>query len=133
MAFWELFIGIGAVGGAAMMFADPTGRAFGMDAMLPLFGKLPFGELLMRNFVFPGIALLCVNGLTNLTAFWLLVRRNRLAPAAGVACGVLLMLWICVQFYLWGLHWMSVAYFAFGLAEALTGVLLISRTKQIPR
>ena len=35
LIFWTLFIGIGAVGGAAMMLIDPSGRAMGMDAMLP--------------------------------------------------------------------------------------------------
>ncbi len=127
MAFWELFIGIGAVGGAAMMFAWPDGRMFGMDGMLPLFGRLPFADVLFNDFIVPGVALLCVNGLTNLTAFWLLVRRNRFAPEAGMACGVILMTWIGVQFWLWGPHPVSVLYFVFGLAETLAGILWVAK------
>ena len=76
LIFWTLFIGIGAVGGSIGMLADPTGKAMGMDAMLPYFRVLPFSEVLFRDFVFPGIALLIVNGLTNLTAAVLLLRKK---------------------------------------------------------
>lgn len=41
LIFWTLFIGIGAVAGATGMLADPSGKAMGMDAMLPYFQKLP--------------------------------------------------------------------------------------------
>ena len=36
LLFWTLFIGVGAVAGAAGMLLDPSGRALGMDAMLGL-------------------------------------------------------------------------------------------------
>ena len=68
LLFWTLFIGLGAVAGASGMLLDPTGKAMGMDAMLPYFQVLPLAEYLYQDFVFPGIALLIVNGLTNLTA-----------------------------------------------------------------
>ena len=57
LIFWTLFIGIGAVGGAIGMLADPSGKAMGMDAMLPYFQALPFSDVLFRDFVFPGFAL----------------------------------------------------------------------------
>ena len=69
LIFWTLFIGLGAVAGAAGMLADPTGKSMGMDATLPYFQKLPLADVLFQNFVFSGIALLIVNGLTNLTAY----------------------------------------------------------------
>lgn len=68
LIFWTLFIGLGAVGGAAAMLIDPTGKALGMDAMLPYFQVLPFADEVFQDFVFSGVALLIVNGLTNLTA-----------------------------------------------------------------
>ena len=68
LLFWTLFIGFGAVAGASGMLLDPTGKAMGMDAMLPYFQVLPLAEYLYQDFLFPGIALLIVNGLTNLTA-----------------------------------------------------------------
>ena len=41
LIFWTFFIGLGAVAGAAAMLIDPSGRALGMDAMLPYFQVLP--------------------------------------------------------------------------------------------
>ena len=45
LLFWTLFIGLGAVAGACMMLLDPTGKAMGMDAMLPYFQVLPFADV----------------------------------------------------------------------------------------
>ena len=121
LIFWTLFIGIGAVGGAAMMLIDPSGRAMGMDAMLPYFQVLPFAEAVFQDFTFSGWALLIVNGLTNLTAAGLLLARKRAGVVLGGTFGVTLMLWICIQFYMFPLNFMSTIYFLFGLAQAATG------------
>ena len=121
LIFWTLFIGIGAVGGASMMLIDPSGRAMGMDAMLPYFQVLPFAETLFQNFIFSGIALLIVNGLTNLTAAGLLFARKKCAPMLGGIFGITLMLWICIQFYMFPMNFMSTSFFIFGFLQAATG------------
>lgn len=121
LIFWTLFIGLGAVAGALAMLIDPTGRALGMDAMLPYFGVLPFAEVLFRDFTFSGWALLTVNGLTNLTAVGLLFARKKGGVVLGGLFGVTLMLWICIQFYMFPFNFMSTAYFVFGFAQAATG------------
>ena len=121
LLFWCLFIGIGAVGGATLMLIDPTGRLMGMDVLLPCFQVLPLAEWLYQDYVFPGIALLLVNGLPNLIAALLLLREKRLGIVLGGVFGVTLMLWICIQFYMFPFNFMSTAYFCFGLAQALTG------------
>lgn len=76
LLFWTHFIGLGAVAGTCMMLLDPTGKAMGMDAMLPYFQVLPFAKILFQDFTFSGIALLIVNGLTNLTAAALLLAKK---------------------------------------------------------
>lgn len=129
MIFWTLFIGVGALGGAAMMFYDVSGAAFGMAPMLPYFQVLPWADIFFHNFFFPGIALLLVNGLTNAVAFVLLLRCNRYGSIAGMCCGVLLMLWICVQFYIFPLNFMSTIYFIFGVLEAATGYWLYRKER----
>ena len=121
LIFWTLFIGIGAVGGAAMMLIDPSGRAMGMDAMLPYFQVLPFAEVVFQDFTFSGWALLIVNGLTNLTAAGLLLAKKRACVVLGSVFGVTLMLWICIQFYMFPPNFMSTSFFVFGLAQAATG------------
>ena len=121
LLFWTLFIGLGAVAGATGMLADPTGKAMGMDAMLPYFQVLPLAEYFYQDFVFPGIALLIVNGLTNLTAAGLLLAKKHSGVVLGGVFGVTLMLWICIQFYMFPPNFMSTTYFFFGLAQAATG------------
>ena len=121
LIFWTLWIGLGAVAGAACMLIDPSGKIMGMDAMLPFFQKMPLADVLFQNFVFSGISLLIVNGLTNLTAAVLLLRRKHTGVVLGEFFGITLMLWICIQFWLFPPNVMSTLYFLFGLAQALTG------------
>ena len=120
---WTLFIGIGAVAGASGMLLDPSGKAMGMDAMLPYFQVLPLAEYLYQDYTFPGIALLIVNGLTNLTAAVLLLRKRKSGVVLGGVFGVTLMLWICIQFVIFPLNFMSTSYFIFGFCQAVTGYM----------
>ena len=121
LIFWTLFIGIGAVAGGLSMIIDPSGKALHMDGMLPYFQALPFADVLFQDFLFSGFALLIVNGLTNLTAAVLLIRKKKLGVILGGIFGVTLMLWICIQFYMFPLNFMSSIYFVFGLCQAITG------------
>lgn len=121
LLFWTLYVGLGAVAGAVGMLADPSGKAMGMDAMLPCFQKLPFADVLFSDLLFSGIALLIVNGITNLTAAGLLLAKKRAGIFLGGLFGVTLMLWILIQFYMFPLNFMSTAYFIFGFLQAATG------------
>lgn len=118
LLFWTLFIGVGAAAGAAGMLLDPSGKAMGMDAMLPYFQVLPFADVLFRDLTFSGWALLIVNGLTNLTAASLLLAKKNAGITLGGLFGVTLMLWICIQFYMFPPNFMSTIYFMFGFAQA---------------
>ena len=62
-----------------------------------------------------------MNGITNLAAAALLIKRKPLGVILGGVFGVTLMLWICIQFYMFPLNFMSTAYFVFGLCQAVTG------------
>ncbi len=123
LLFWTLFIGMGAVGGALMMLLDPSGRTMGMDAMLPYFQVLPFADVVFQDLRFSGWALLIVNGLTNLTAAGLLMAKKPAGVVLGGVFGVTLMLWICIQFYMFPPNFMSTSYFIFGLIQAATGYM----------
>lgn len=125
LLFWTIFIGIGAVAGASAMLIDPSGGLMGMDAMLPYFQKLPFAEIVFQDFVFSGISLLIVNGISNLTAAGLLIANKRIGAVLGGVFGITLMLWICIQFYMFPLNFMSTAYFIFGFMQAITGYMTV--------
>lgn len=121
LIFWTLFIGIGAVAGAIGMILDPSGKTLGMDAMLPYFQILPFADIVFQDLLFSGYALLIVNGVTNLTAAGLLLAGKKPGIVLGGVFGVTLMLWICIQFVMFPLNFMSTIFFIFGLAQAITG------------
>ena len=121
LIFWTLFIGSGAVAGALAMLLDPSGRFMGMDAMLPYFQVLPFADRVFQNFTFSGWALLIVNGLTNLAAAGLLLLKRKAGTVLSGVFGLTLMLWICIQFYIFPPNFMSTNFFLFGAAQAATG------------
>ena len=129
LLFWTIFIGLGAVAGGAAMLIDPSGKAMGMDAMLPYFQVLPFASVVFQDFVFPGISLLIVNGATQLITFALLLMRKPCASKWSIACGAVLMAWICIQFVIFPLNFMSTIYFVFGMIEVVCGVALLRRER----
>jgi len=129
--FWGLFIGIGAFAGASGMISDPSGVALGLVEWYHYFQKLPFAEMFFQDFFFPGIALLTVNGLSNTISVILIFHRNKYAALSGMVCGIILMLWICVQFYIFPPNFMSTLYFVFGILQTINGWLYFKkRTNQ---
>lgn len=130
LIFWCLFIGIGAVAGATGMLVDPTGKVMGMDALLPYFSVLPFADILFQNYIFAGISLLIVNGITNIIASILLLKKKKLGIILGGIWGVTLMLWIVIQFIIFPMNFMSTIYFIFGFIQAITGYMCYVFYKQ---
>lgn len=122
LIFWCLFIGIGALGGALCMLIKPDGSIMGMQNLLPFFQVLPFASQLFQNFLFPGIALLCVNGIPNLAAAGLLLAKKKSDIVCGTLFGLTLMAWIVIQFVIFPPNFMSSIYFVFGILQALTGI-----------
>jgi hypothetical protein len=130
--FWSLFIGIGAVWGSTMMFIDPSGKMWwGMDLILPYLQQLPFSDVFFQNFIPSGIVLLLVNGITNFVSFILIYKNHRLAGLSVLFCGIILIFWIIVQFFVFPLNPLSVIYFIFGLLQAWTGYKYWKKKNQI--
>lgn len=128
--FLTLFIGIGAVVGALMMWIDPSGQKWGMEPLLEMLrAKMPWPDVFFKNFIPSGFVLLAVNGLTQFLAAILLFKKHRLAPYAVLACGIILMLWIVLEWWVWGFNFMSNIYFVFGLIEAVAAVISLRRQK----
>ena len=102
---WRIMFAIGKMKKALRRLANSSL----CDMMLPYFQVLPFAGALFQNFTVSGVALLIVNGLTNLTAAVLLLKNRRAGVILGGIFGVTLMLWICIQFYIFPLNFMSTA------------------------
>lgn len=117
---FTLFIAVGAVGGAIMMWVDPSGNGWGGAPMLDLLrAKMPWPDIFFKDFKPSGYVLLAVNGLPQLLAAVMLIKKHPLAYWCVLACGIVLMLWIVLEWWVWGFNSVSNLYFAFGLLEVL--------------
>ena len=130
LKFLTLFIGIGAVMGAVMMWIDPSGKMWGGEPLLEMLrAKMPWPDIFFKNFVPSGFVLLFLNGFTQFAAAFLLFKKHRLAPYAVLACGIILMLWIVLEWWVWGFNFMSNIYFVFGLVEAVAAVVSLRKLR----
>ena len=124
-----IFIAVGAVGGAVMMWMDPSGVSWGGEPMLDLLrNKMPWPDVLFKNFIPSGFALLAANGLTQLLAALMLFKNHPWAYWAVLVCGVILMLWIVLEWYVWGFVALSNIFFVLGLVEVIGAVCCIKRS-----
>ena len=126
-----LFIAVGAVGGAVMMWIDPSGNGWGGAPMLDLMrAKMPWQEVFFKDFTPSGFVLLAVNGLPQFAAALLLIKKHRLAYPAVLGCGIILMSWIGLEWWVWGFNPVSNIYFMFGFAEAAAAIFMMSKSRQ---
>lgn len=123
LMFWCLFIGICALFGSICMFISPSGKLLKMDDLLPYFKVLPFSNILFKNYVFAGISLLIVNGITNILAFFLLIKNKKIGIILGSIFGITLMLWITIQFIILPFNALSLTYFIFGMLQFIAGYI----------
>ena len=126
-----LFVGIGAIAGAVMMWADPTGASWGGEPLLEMLrDKMPMKDIFFNNFIPSAFVLLAVNGLPQIAAALLLFKQHPKALYAVLGCGILLMLWIVLEWWAWGLNTMSNIFFILGLAEAAIAITIITKIEE---
>ena len=126
--FLTLFIGIGAVAGAVMMWVDPTGQMWGMEPLLEMVrDKMPWPDIFFKDFIPSGFVLLALNGIPQFVAAILLFKKHPFAYWVVLACGIILMLWIVLEWWVWGFNAMSNIYFVLGLIEAVAAVISLKR------
>ena len=131
MIVLTLFIALGAVGGAVMMWIDPSGNGWGGAPMLDLLrAKMPWPDIFFEDFNPSGFVLLAVNGLPQLLAALMLIKRHRCAYPVVLGCGVILMFWIVLEWWVWGFNPISNIYFVFGLAEAAAAIYMMCINRQ---
>lgn len=129
LKFLTLFIGIGAVIGAVMMWIDPSGQMWGMEPLLEMLRtKMPWPNVFFKDFIPSGFVLLALNGIPQFAAAILLFKNHPLAYWAVLACGIILMLWIVLEWWVWGFNPMSNIYFVLGLVEAVAAVVSLRKS-----
>ena len=121
----SIFVGVGAYVGGIAMLIEPNGSILRMEAMLPYFQVLPFADILFQNYIFPGIALIIVNGISNTIASILMLRNKRIGYVLGTVFGFTLMLWIIIQFVIFPMNALDIIYFTLGVLQLLTGYIAL--------
>lgn len=131
LIFWTLFIGLGAFFGGVSMLIAPDGSILQMEAMLPYFQVLPFADILFQDYIFSGIMLIIVNGISNVVSAILIIRNKKIGYVLGTLFGFTLMLWIIIQFIIFPTNVLSTVYFIFGVLQLITGYIALVSYNQM--
>lgn len=109
----QIFVATGALPAGYAMMADPSGKGLGMTT--EMLAHSPFG-----SFLIPGIFLFTVNGLFQLIAGILTLKRRNYMWLPGIGLGIALLIWIIVQVLSIGLNSvLQPVYFGIGLIEII--------------
>ena len=131
LLIWCAFIGVGAYVGGICMLIKPDGSILQMESMLPYFTVLPFSDVLFKDYIFSGISLIIVNGITNTIAFILVLQNKKIGYVLGTIFGFTLMLWIIIQFIIFPSNLLDTLYFTFGCLQLLTGYIALVSYNQV--
>lgn len=114
----QFIVGIGAVVCGVIFVLFPSGRVLGVP--LSLLEGSPFS-----NFLIPGIILFLVNGIGQLWAGMLSLKRYSWSGHASAVFGIGLMIWIFIQVsMIGGGHCLQYAYFFIGVVEIVLAFLI---------
>jgi hypothetical protein len=119
----QIFIGIGAVPAGIAMITDPSGNKLGMSP--EMLTNSPFSD-----FLIPGIFLLVVNGIGSLFGGIVSFLRYKLAGEIAAGLGLFLFMWIVVQVWWLGLHWLHILYITLGIVELIMGLMLRKQLRE---
>ena len=114
----QIFVGSSALVSGALLIIVPSGAFLHLPP--DMLKDTPF-----HDFLAPGIILFLINGVGQLVAGILSIRRNRLAGYGGAVCGMGLMIWIFVQVnMIGGRNILQYSYFILGLLETALSFLI---------
>jgi len=114
----QILVGLGAAVSGAILMVAPSGTLLQMP--LDMLKGTPFDDFLV-----PGIILFLVNGIGQIVAGVLTLRRHRFAGYLGAVLGFGLMIWIFVQVnMIGGRHILQYSYFMIGVIETALSFLI---------
>jgi hypothetical protein len=107
----QIFVGLSALVSGALLIIGPSGALLHLPP--DMLKDTPF-----HDFLAPGVILFLVNGVGQLVAGILSIRRHRFAGYVGAVFGMGLMIWIFVQVnMIGGRNILQYSYFTLGLLE----------------
>ena len=126
-----IFVGVGAFIGGVCMLIKPDGSLVFLDTILPYFQVLPFADVLFKDYVFSGIMLIIVNGITNAVATVLVLKNKWIGYVLGTVFGLTLMLWITIQFVIFPFFAIDLVYFIFSILQLVFGFVALVSFNQV--
>ena len=72
-----------------------------------------------------------MNGVPQILVALMLFKKHSWAYWACLACGIILMLWIVLEWWIWGFVALSNIYFVLGLVEAVAAWIMIRRSSDV--
>lgn len=123
LSVFQAFNGLSGLLGGFMLIKDPSGENLHMQ--LEWLQGTPFS-----NFLIPGIILFLVNGVGNMTGFWISIKKKVNAGLIGAVFGAIMMIWITTQVILIGYKdFLQPLYFSTGLIQMILGLIYRSKMK----
>ena len=117
----EFFNGLSGLAGGFGLMSDLTAASLGMD--VSWLEGTPFS-----NYLIPGIVLFFVNGVGNVFAAIISLRRNRHFARAALFFGLIMMIWIISQVAWIGYKsFLQPLYFSSGLLQGILGFLMLKK------
>lgn len=114
----EFFNGLSGLAGGFGLISDPTAASLGME--LSWLEGTPF-----NTYLIPGIVLLAFNGLGNIIAAILSLRKNKYMNKVAIFFGFGMMIWIASQVLWIGYKsFLQPLYFSTGLVQAILGLII---------
>lgn len=121
----EFFNGLSGLAGGFGLISDPTAASLGMS--LSWLEGTPFS-----NYLIPGIVLFVVNGVGNVFAAILSLRRNRYFARVAMFFGLIMMIWIISQVAWIGYKsFLQPLYFSSGLLQSILAWLVIRKNSNL--
>lgn len=120
----EFFNGLSGLAGGLGLISDPSAASLGME--LSWLEGTPFSTYLI-----PGIILFVFNGLGNILAAVLSIRKHPHFPLAALFFGAGMMIWIVSQVAFIGYkNFLQPLYFSTGLIQTLLGIIIFQNEKK---
>lgn len=126
-----VFVGVGAFEGGICMLIKPDGSLVFLDTLLPYFQVLPFADILFKDYIFSGIMLIIVNGITNVIATVLILKNKRIGYVLGTVFGLTLMMWITIQFVIFPFFAIDLVFFIIGFLQLSFGYVALVSYNQV--
>ena len=113
-----------------LMIIFPDGEMLMMQSLLAGMQTWPGADIFFQNLVWPGIALLCVNGISNIVCLTLWRKKHQAYTVIGIICGTLLIAW-CTWEMIFIFNGVTVFYMILGIIQTTAAAYYTAIRKNV--